>query len=207
MVTGEDFERLRDTLQTLNLVDELRAIRGSACFGCGTPVCSHEAHMSLAMGFKDRPHCSKCLGKRMGVEAGEMRTRLLNYFSVRPCHRVAWMWANRDEGFDLGEANPPCLAKDRPKPSPGSSPKAPRPSGSRNGGPKAEIEWDAGEMGCGDLVLELRRRLRGMSPGQILKLRATDRGAREDLPAWSRLTGNTLIASDPPLYWIQRKES
>lgn len=67
--------------------------------------------------------------------------------------------------------------------------------------------WDAGDMGCGELVLELRRRLRAMRPAEVLKLIAQDPGAREDLPAWCRLTGHRLVDASHPIYWIQRKET
>jgi tRNA 2-thiouridine synthesizing protein A len=67
-------------------------------------------------------------------------------------------------------------------------------------------EWDAGEMGCGELVLELRLRLKPMRPGQILRLTARDPGAPEDLPAWCRLTGHHLVSAEHPIYWIRRKE-
>jgi len=70
-----------------------------------------------------------------------------------------------------------------------------------------EAEWDAGDMGCGELVLELYLRLKSMKPGQLLKLTAQDPGAPEDLPAWCRLTGHRLVSSEHPVYWIQRKET
>lgn len=60
-------------------------------------------------------------------------------------------------------------------------------------------------MGCGDLVLDLRTRLMAMRPGQILKVRALDPGAPEDMPAWCRLTGHTLVAMIHPEYWIKRR--
>jgi tRNA 2-thiouridine synthesizing protein A len=71
--------------------------------------------------------------------------------------------------------------------------------------PEANARWDAGDMGCGDLVLELRMRLKSLEPGQVLELIATDPGAPEDLPAWCRLTGNPLVSVTPPTYWIARK--
>jgi len=76
------------------------------------------------------------------------------------------------------------------------------------GGPRMQqdADWDAGDMGCGDLVLELRLRLRAMAPGDVLRVRATDPGAPEDLPAWCGMTGHALIESKHPLYWIRRKE-
>ena len=67
-------------------------------------------------------------------------------------------------------------------------------------------EWDAGDMGCGELVLELLTRMKAMLPGRVLKLRALDPGAREDLPAWCRMTGHELVASRHPDYFIRRME-
>jgi tRNA 2-thiouridine synthesizing protein A len=61
-------------------------------------------------------------------------------------------------------------------------------------------------MGCGDLVLELRNRLRSLKPGQVLKVLAADPGAVEDLPSWCRMTGNTLVAAQHPVYLIRRKK-
>jgi tRNA 2-thiouridine synthesizing protein A len=69
-----------------------------------------------------------------------------------------------------------------------------------------DSEWDAGDMGCGELVMELRIRLKPMRPGHLLKLTARDPGAVEDLPAWCRLTGHHLVSADHPLYFIRRKE-
>jgi tRNA 2-thiouridine synthesizing protein A len=69
-----------------------------------------------------------------------------------------------------------------------------------------DSQWDAGDMGCGELVLELRLRLKPMQPGQILKLTARDPGAPEDLPAWCRLTGHHLVSAAHPIYLIRRKE-
>jgi tRNA 2-thiouridine synthesizing protein A len=66
--------------------------------------------------------------------------------------------------------------------------------------------WDAGDMGCGELVMELRIRLKPTRPGHLLKLTARDPGAVEDLPAWCRLTGHHLVSADHPLYFIRRKE-
>jgi tRNA 2-thiouridine synthesizing protein A len=69
-----------------------------------------------------------------------------------------------------------------------------------------DAAWDAGELGCGELVLELRFRLEAMRPGQILRLIALDPGAPADLPAWCGLTGHTLLAAAHPVYLIRRKE-
>ncbi|MBI4480771.1 MAG: sulfurtransferase TusA family protein [Acidobacteria bacterium] len=73
--------------------------------------------------------------------------------------------------------------------------------------PAHDADWDAGNLGCGELVMGLRTRLQSMKPGQVLKLTATDAGIPEDLPAWCRLTGHTLISANHPEYLIQRRES
>jgi tRNA 2-thiouridine synthesizing protein A len=72
--------------------------------------------------------------------------------------------------------------------------------------PRVDAGWDAGDLACGDLILQLRARMEGMRPGQVLRLVALDSGAPEDLPAWCRLTGHTLIAAEHPVYLIRRKE-
>jgi tRNA 2-thiouridine synthesizing protein A len=67
--------------------------------------------------------------------------------------------------------------------------------------------WDAGELGCGELVLELRTRMARLRPGQVLRLIARDPGAPADLPAWSRLTGHRLVSAEHPVYHFRRKET
>ena len=75
-----------------------------------------------------------------------------------------------------------------------------------NGKILADAVWDAGDLGCGELLLELRKRVRAM-PGQVLELIATDPGAYQDIPAWCRVTCNPLLASDQEraTYWIRSK--
>lgn len=63
--------------------------------------------------------------------------------------------------------------------------------------------WDAGELGCGELVILMRMRLKRM-PGRILRVATLDAGAPEDLPAWCRMTRNTLLRHDADThsFWI-----
>jgi tRNA 2-thiouridine synthesizing protein A len=70
-----------------------------------------------------------------------------------------------------------------------------------------DLEWDAGDLGCGELVLELRTRLDAMRPGQVLRLIARDPGAPQDMPAWCRMTGHALVSHRHPVYLIRRKEN
>lgn len=67
-------------------------------------------------------------------------------------------------------------------------------------------EWDAGHLGCGELVLKLKLRMRQLESGQILRLTARDLGAPADIPSWCRMTGHRLLHTDPAaqLYFIQR---
>ena len=69
-----------------------------------------------------------------------------------------------------------------------------------------EDSWDAGDMGCGELIVLLRKRVRALPPGGMLHLIAQDPGAVEDLPAWCRLTGHLLRKAEHPLYDIERKK-
>jgi tRNA 2-thiouridine synthesizing protein A len=64
--------------------------------------------------------------------------------------------------------------------------------------------WDAGELGCGELVLALRARLLAM-PGRTLKVIATDAGAAADLPAFCRMTGHELVHVEDCSYWIRAR--
>ena len=66
--------------------------------------------------------------------------------------------------------------------------------------------WDAGGLGCGELVIELRTRLRRM-PGQVLRVVATDAGAPDDIPAWCRMTRNALLRHDAAThsFWIRAR--
>lgn len=70
----------------------------------------------------------------------------------------------------------------------------------------SDAEWDAGDMGCGDLVLELRARIEPLAPGRVLKLVARDPGAPADISAWCRMTGHALLSEQHPIYLIRRKE-
>ncbi len=50
---------------------------------------------------------------------------------------------------------------------------------------------DGGDQGCGGGLLLLQA-MKRLEAGAVLEVRSTDPGVREDLPAWCRMTGNTL---------------
>lgn len=72
--------------------------------------------------------------------------------------------------------------------------------------PPFDVEWDAGDLGCGELLLKLRVRLRTM-PGRVIRVTARDLGAIEDLPSYCRVTGHALLHADAArsLFWIKAK--
>lgn len=60
-----------------------------------------------------------------------------------------------------------------------------------------DVVVDAGEQGCGELMVTLARRFRGLPSGTLVAVVAHDLGAREDIPAWCRLVGHELVATEP----------
>lgn len=54
---------------------------------------------------------------------------------------------------------------------------------------------DGGDQGCGGgLLILILQAMKRLASGDILEIRSTDPGVREDLPAWCRMTGNALLA-------------
>lgn len=189
--TPEDLRRMEALIRTV------QAGAGTRCAATGVPLGPHELLVNVALGRKDRPLALEALATAEGQALGTFRERMLEYVAVRPCYRGAWQWASEQTGHQ-DAMRPPLAWDDAPAP-PQDAPAAPAQQGEH-------AQWDAGDMGCGDLVLELRTRLREMAPGQVLRLRATDLGAPEDIPAWCGMTGNRLIRQQDHSYWIQRKE-
>jgi tRNA 2-thiouridine synthesizing protein A len=205
-------ENSKTAITAASLIRDLESLRGRRCFDCAAPVCSHETLMSIAMGFKDAPRCLKCLAAQLQRDATELRDYLFAYIQGRDCYREAWIWASRAENFSPS-AMPNCLWRKtesaRPAVAPyqrSNTPTLQHSSSSHTPIPpfSHSTSWDAGDMGCGDLVLELRIRMNALQSGEILKLTARDLGAPEDLPSWCRMTGHKLLRAEPPDYWIQK---
>ena len=200
---------LRDTeLQTAALLEDLGRMRGSRCERCGAALCGHEALMNLVAGYKGSPRCLSCLSQAMGQGRKELRDYLLGYVMSRPCRQAAWLWANEQENAEPG-ALPECLwpPGDVQRTENGHEQAAMTTTDDSGANPAFDDHWDAGDMGCGELVMGLRMRLQSLAPGQVLKLTAADPGVAEDLPAWCRMTGHKLLVANHPNYWIQRKEN
>jgi tRNA 2-thiouridine synthesizing protein A len=197
----------QDEIDISILLNDLKSMRGDGCAGCSAEICGHEALMSLVMGFKSAPQCLKCLSTVLAHDSEALRDHLFAFIGHRSCYHGGWLWANHEEGFQP-DALPGCLWPVHSTDTGGKRPLFPAVRENTrmpDTGSEYDAEWDAGDMGCGDLVLELRIRLQSIKPGEIIKVLASDSGAEEDLPAWCRMTGNQLIASHHPIYLIKRK--
>ena len=65
--------------------------------------------------------------------------------------------------------------------------------------------WEAGEIGCGQLIVGLNKALAALRPGQRLELVTHDGGAPIDIPAWCRMTGHKLQSANHPNYIIEKR--
>ncbi len=66
---------------------------------------------------------------------------------------------------------------------------------------------DGGPLGCGELLVLLHRQMCALPPGAVLEVVTADPGAREDLPAWCRLVGHTLLAAHGPHFFIRKGDA
>jgi tRNA 2-thiouridine synthesizing protein A len=189
-------------LRAEDLIAAVEERWGAPCQGCSRALVGHEIVLSTLLGFGAAHRCIECLAAGVGRKPDDLLRQALANIRRLDCYRAGWLHSDRrlrrDGDYPHARlAGAPDLldADDDPGPVPAIAGAA---------DPESAAAFDAGEMACGDLVLELRARLALLARGQVLRVRATDPGAVEDLPAWSRLTGNPLVRSAHPEYWIQR---
>lgn len=182
-VDSDEPDQDDDTLPT-RLMHELI---GGSCALCQQAYSATEAVFSIALGLKNSPRCTKCLALGLNKSIAELRADLMNYINRRECYRKALQEAEHLDGE--------CPRPDFTRPGTTTSTEIPEP-------PQSSTFWDAGDMGCGELVMALRMRLRQLSPETALEVRATDPAAPEDIPAWCRLTGHQLVSMNHPRYVI-----
>lgn len=188
------------------VLEDLAASVNADCQICHRRICGHEVLFGRLLGFRGFPHCLDCLARDQGRAPAELRLHLHQHIERRDCYLAGWRQANRNEGFSDDEL-PRCVFPAATKEELTVVVPLAVPTSTKRSELRTDAEWDAGNMGCGDLVLELRLRLRELRPGAVLRVIALDPGAPEDLPAWCRLTGHQLIAHFHPEYWIQHKET
>jgi tRNA 2-thiouridine synthesizing protein A len=185
---------------TRELLLSLERWEPGPCAGCGASLCAHAYVLNVALGHKRRPLCVDCLARGLGRKREDFLAQIHDYVSHRECYRAGWAWASAREGsVDL--ERPTCIYRGT---EPGSVPPA---TGADAVAAHADAEWDAGDMACGDLVLELRLRLERLAPGDVLRVRATDPAAGRDIPSWCRLTRHRLRAAGEPLFWIEKRRA
>ncbi len=174
-----------DSVRAETLITDIRRLAVARC-PCSASLCGHALLFSFLLGFKDQPRCPACLSKALGRP--DISPQLIDTVLHRACYRAAWEWTTREERACPVAAIPaaaaPAYVAHRPV--------------------DVQAEADFGDMGCGDLALELRLKLRSMAPGEVIQVIARDPGAPEDIPSWCRLTGNPLVYHSHPVYLIQR---
>ncbi len=191
------------------LESRVAALLGAPCVACGQTLCGHEALFNVALGLATKPRCASCLADGLAMTVAGLRDHLWAHFQRRACYGEVWRRVSEREGFSR-TGLPACLWPDAGRAGVGELLAQATADSAPASSPPTAISvaevWDAGGMGCGDLVLELRLRMDKLESGATLKLVARDPGAKEDLPAWCRLTGHKLLAQSHPEYWFQRKE-
>jgi len=55
------------------------------------------------------------------------------------------------------------------------------------------VQVDGGDLGCGELLVLLYRRVRDEPAGTVVAVTTSDAAARVDLPAWCHLTGHHYL--------------
>ncbi|HMV44880.1 MAG TPA: alpha/beta fold hydrolase [Leptospiraceae bacterium] len=66
-------------------------------------------------------------------------------------------------------------------------------------------EWDTGNLSSGEILIQLKKKMANLNPGNILKLKTKDSGLKDALFSWSLLTGNKLIRTKESEFYIKRK--
>lgn len=61
---------------------------------------------------------------------------------------------------------------------------------------KPDAVLDCRGMRCPRPIVEMAKKMRTLTPGQVLELWATDPVAQKDVPAWCQKTGNHLVGQE-----------
>lgn len=185
------------------------APEAATCDACGRTICGRQQVISKILGGKERRLCLDCLGRSLETPPDRLCELVGNYLVRRDCYRRDW----RRAAVCAHDGQAPCCPsrlENALEPPNWFRPELFTPS-PLDDLPDPDLEVDAEEAGCGDLMVLLMRSIRKLNPGQILRLTARDPGASADIPSWCRLTGHRLLAG--PLgeedadYTIQRKEN
>jgi TusA-related sulfurtransferase len=79
------------------------------------------------------------------------------------------------------------------------------------GVPVPDAVCDGGDLDCGSgLLLIIRNELSPLAPGEVLEIKSRETSVSQDLPAWCRMVGHTIIATAPAAdgytrYFLRKK--
>jgi tRNA 2-thiouridine synthesizing protein A len=161
--------------------------------------------MAILLGSRHAPRCANCAAREHGETVAALCERSRQWIVRRDCFLDAWLAASADEGF-TGADRPACLFATDLFVEGNAAIAERKPAAAITAPPIADAVHDAGDLGCGDLVIDLKFRFAELAPGAVLEVRATDPAASIDLPAWCGLVGHKLLHASPPRFWIRRKE-
>jgi tRNA 2-thiouridine synthesizing protein A len=187
--------------RTAVLQQRVAAVMAETCAGCGAELCGHGALLAVMLGYRTAPRCASCLAAGLGEATASLCERSLQWIVRRDCFLHVWRAASAAE-CQADADRPACHFAASPPARATANATPPVPAAA---GAAAAASYDAGDLGCGDLVLELRTRMRALPAGGLLHLVARDPAAPVDLPAWCGLVGHDLLTSDHPHYVIRRK--
>jgi tRNA 2-thiouridine synthesizing protein A len=72
----------------------------------------------------------------------------------------------------------------------------------------ADKVLDAKNLACPMPIVKTKKAMNDLEVGQVLEIHATDKGAKNDLSAWAKATGNELVAdseeNDIFKFWIRK---
>jgi tRNA 2-thiouridine synthesizing protein A len=67
---------------------------------------------------------------------------------------------------------------------------------------------DAKGLACPMPIVKTKKALNELESGQILEIHATDKGAKNDLTAWAKSTGNELVKTEEEndvfKFWVKK---
>lgn len=58
---------------------------------------------------------------------------------------------------------------------------------------KADVKIDCFGLFCPLPIIEVSKKIKEMKVGEVLELLSTDKGIKEDMPAWCRQTGQEYL--------------
>lgn len=58
---------------------------------------------------------------------------------------------------------------------------------------KADVKLDCYGLLCPMPIIETAKKIKEMKTGEVLEVVSTDKGMKEDMPAWCKLTGQEFL--------------